>query len=63
MAREMPAINHAEQMCHTCVTTKQRRHPFPWQALYREQEQLKLVYGDLCGPMMPVTPGGWRYCL
>jgi hypothetical protein len=29
MVRGMPVIKHAEQVCDTCVTTKQRRCPFP----------------------------------
>ena len=24
---------------------------------------LELVHGDLCGPIMPSTNGGWRYFL
>lgn len=45
------------------VVTKQRRHPFPRQALYRAQEQLELVLGDLCGPVTLATPGGRCYSL
>ena len=62
MVRGMPVIKHAEQVCDTCVTTKQRRRPLPQQAQYRAQE-LELVHGDLCGPVTPATPGGRRYFL
>jgi hypothetical protein len=31
--------------------------------LYRAQEQLELIHGDLCGPVTPTTPGGQRYFL
>jgi hypothetical protein len=29
MVHGMPVIKHPEQFCDTCVTTKQRLHPFP----------------------------------
>ena len=32
MARGLPVIKHAEQVCDTCVVTKQRWRPFPQQA-------------------------------
>ena len=59
----MPVINHVEQLCDTYITTKQRRRPFPRQAMYHAHEQLELVLSDLCGPVTPVTPGGRRYFL
>lgn len=34
MAHGMSVINHVEPLCDTCVTTKQRRRPFPRQPLY-----------------------------
>jgi hypothetical protein len=34
MARGMPKIDHVEQVCDTCVTTKQRRRSFPAAATY-----------------------------
>jgi transposase InsO family protein len=63
MARGMPVVNHVEQVCDTCVTTKQRRRSFPAAAAYRAQNQLELVHGDLCGPVTPATPAGNRYIL
>ena len=24
---------------------------------------MELVHGDLCGPVTPATPGGWRFFL
>ena len=59
----MLVINHVEQLCDTYITTKQRRRPFPRQAMYHAHEQLELVLSDLCGPVTPVTPGGRRYFL
>jgi len=63
MARGLPVIKHAEQICDTYVVTKQRRRPFPQQARCHAEEPLEMVIGDLCGPMMSATPGGRRYFL
>jgi hypothetical protein len=63
MVRSMPYIDHIEQLGNTCVVTKLKCQPFPRQASYRATEQLELVHGDLCGPMSPGIPGGWRYFL
>jgi hypothetical protein len=63
MVRGMPVIKHDGHLCGTCVVTKQRRAPFPAQAQYCVQEPLELMHGDLCGPVMPGTPGGRRYFL
>ena len=53
MMRGLPIIKHVEQVCDTCVITKQRCYTFPLQALYRAEKPLELVRSDLCGPMMP----------
>jgi transposase InsO family protein len=45
------------------MVTKLKRWPFPRQVVYRAQKQLELVHGDLCGPVMPATPGGRHYFL
>jgi hypothetical protein len=63
MARDIPVIKHAAQVCDTCVTTKMRRRPFPQKAAYRTEQPLELVHGDLCGPITLATPGGRRYFL
>lgn len=63
MVCELPLIGHVKQLCDTCVATKQRRRSFPCQALYRAQQQLELIHGDLCGPMTPATPGKRCYFL
>jgi hypothetical protein len=44
MVRGMPCIDHVEQLCDTCVVTKQKCRPFPRQASYRVAEQLELVH-------------------
>jgi hypothetical protein len=57
MTRGLPMINHVDKFCDICVITKHRRAPFPAEAQYRTQEPLKLVHGDLCGPVTPATLG------
>jgi transposase InsO family protein len=61
MVRGLSSFDHVEQLCDVCVLMKQRRLPFPQQSSFRAKEQLKLVHGDLCGPMTTATPGGRRY--
>jgi hypothetical protein len=57
MARGVLVIDHVEQVCDTCVTTKMRRRSFPAATQYRAKQPLELVHGDLCGL---VTPATWR---
>jgi hypothetical protein len=59
----LPQLAHVEQLCDVCITTKHQCAPFPNQAKYRADKPLELVHGDLCGPIMPATPGGWHYIL
>jgi transposase InsO family protein len=63
MVQGLPSFDHVEQLCDVCVLTKQRRLPFPQQSSFRAKERLKLMHGDLCGPVTPATPGGRRYFL
>jgi transposase InsO family protein len=63
MVHEILTIDHADELCEACLARKQRRTPFPQQARYRATRPLKLVYGDLCGPITPATPSGKKYFL
>jgi transposase InsO family protein len=63
MVKGLPEIDHIEQVYEDCVLAKQKRTPFPRAAKYRAQEELKLVHGDLCGPISPSTPAGNVYFL
>ena len=63
MVRGMPLVEHADQVCDSCLVGKQRRAPFPMEANYRADYRLDLVHGDLCGPILPPTHGGKRYFL
>jgi transposase InsO family protein len=59
----MPKLEHVNQLYDVCITTKQRRAPFPKKAKYCTQRPLELVHSDVYGPISPVTPGGRRYFL
>jgi hypothetical protein len=63
MVRGLPQIDQVEQLCDCCVITKQRRSPFPGRSLFRAEDRLELVHGDLCGPISPATPGGKKHFL
>jgi transposase InsO family protein len=45
------------------MVAKQKRLPFPAQALYRADLPMELWHGDLCGPISPATPAGKEYFL
>ena len=63
LVRGLPAIEQVDQLCEACIAGKQRRTPFPDQALWRAEHALELVHGDLCGPVAPATPSGNAYFL
>jgi hypothetical protein len=63
MVRGLPAIDHVEQLCESCLTGKQRRHPFSAVSKFRATRSLELVHADLCGLITPLTPGGKRLFL
>jgi hypothetical protein len=56
-------IGQVGQLCEACQTGKQRRTSFPTKVEYRVERRLKLVHGDLCGPISPVTLRGNKYFL
>ena len=61
MVRGLPHIEHAGELCDSCLAEKQRRLPFPKTAKYHAAEALELVHGDLYGPITPATHGGRKY--
>ena len=63
MVRGLPCVEHAQQVCDGCLIEKQRRAPFPQEAVYRASKVLELVHADLCGPITPATPTGNKYFL
>jgi hypothetical protein len=58
MVQGLLSFDHVEQFFDVCMLMKQRRLPFPQQSSFRAKEWLKLMHGDLCGPVTPATPGG-----
>ena len=46
-----------------CLMSKKKRRPFPSQENYSSKKVLKLVHGDLCGPISPKTSLGQIYFL
>lgn len=63
MVRGLPELEHVDQFCDVCITTKHRRTPFPKKANFRTEGRLDLVHGDVCGPINTATHGGRRYFL
>lgn len=63
MVRGLPQLDHVDQLCDACLAGKQRRAPFPQEAIHRATGRLDLVHGDLCGPVTPATHGGRSYFL
>jgi transposase InsO family protein len=63
MVQCLPSLDQVEQFCDVCVLTKQMRLPFHKQSSFRAKERLKLIHGDLCGPVTLATPRGRCYFL
>lgn len=57
----LPDISVEKETCVSCLLGKQARKPFPQATSYRATHPLELVHGDLCGPIIPSTPGQKRY--
>ncbi|GKC87091.1 ribonuclease H-like domain, reverse transcriptase, RNA-dependent DNA polymerase [Tanacetum coccineum] len=54
-------LKHTTQVCDVCLIGKHSRAPFPKKAKARSTSPLDLVYGDLCGPIIPPTPSEKKY--
>ena len=52
-----------EDLCSSCVTSKQTRAPFPSSAKYKASRALEVIHGDLCGPFALETLVGNKYFL
>ena len=61
MVTGLPHIEHAGKLCDSCLVRKQRRLTFSKKAKYHAVEALKLVHGDLYGPITPMTPNRRKY--
>ena len=58
LVKGLPIIHKREELCSSCVTSKQARKSFPSSAKFRASRPLELIHGDLCGPFAPGTLGG-----
>lgn len=61
MVLGMPDIKQPNDVCRGCLMSKQSRKSFLNEAKFTAIRPLKLVHGDLCGPILPCTPGGNKY--
>ena len=57
----LPHIEHAGELCDSCLARKQRRLSILKTVKYRVAKALELVHGDLCVLIMPVTPRERKY--
>ena len=63
LVRGLPKVGQVDQLREACLTSKQKRLPFPKKVEYRARRILELVHGDLCGPIAPETPNSSKYFL
>ena len=49
----LPHSSKFEHKCSCCVAGKHARVPFPTSTQFRASKPLKLVYVDICGPIIP----------
>jgi hypothetical protein len=63
MVEGLPQIKQIEQVCDDYALGKQHRAAFPRASNYRASGGLELVHSDLCGQILPPTPGGKEYFL
>jgi transposase InsO family protein len=63
LVRGMPLLDHINQVCDACLAGKHWRTTFLQHALSHSTEVLQLLHGDLCRPIMPLTPNGNCYFL
>lgn len=61
MAKGLPPINHADQLCEGCLLGKHSRKSFPEEASTRAKKPLELVHSDVCGPINPSSLGKSNY--
>ncbi|KAD4584327.1 hypothetical protein E3N88_21928 [Mikania micrantha] len=61
MVHGVPKITYLSNPCEICLAGKQARGPFPKHTSFRAIKPLKLIHGDLCGPISPITPAGKKY--
>nr|GFB25802.1 zinc finger, CCHC-type [Tanacetum cinerariifolium] len=60
MVQGLPKITKQNGLYEGCLEGKQARKSFPTHSNCMSTRRLKLVHGDLCGPISPPTPAGNR---
>ncbi|KAI9152926.1 hypothetical protein LWI28_003161 [Acer negundo] len=63
MVKGLPNIHHLNELCESCVLSKQHRNSFGKKANWRATMPLELVHTDVCGPLTPVSNGQNQYFL
>ncbi|KAI9201145.1 hypothetical protein LWI28_018928 [Acer negundo] len=63
MVKGLSNIHHPNEMCESCVLSKQHRNSFGKEANWRATMPLELVHTDVCGPLTPVSNGQNQYFL
>uniref|UniRef100_A0A0D3AGX0 GAG-pre-integrase domain-containing protein n=1 Tax=Brassica oleracea var. oleracea TaxID=109376 RepID=A0A0D3AGX0_BRAOL len=53
MVKELPSINHPNQVCEGCLLGKQFQMSFPKESETRARKPLELIHTDVCGPIKP----------
>ena len=61
MVHGFPNVGLSNEVCTGCLKSKQVRKSFQQKSSFSATQALQLVYGDLCGPIDPITPGGNKY--
>lgn len=61
MAYGMPSLIQPKEVCKGCLLSKKTCKPFPSQSNFTARAALKLIHGDLCGPISPHTTAGNKY--
>ena len=63
MVKGLPNIQHPNEICESCVLSKQHRHSFGKQFDWRASKPLELIHTDVCGPLRPLSNRQNRYFL
>ena len=61
LVKDMPPIQHPDQLCEACIIGKHHRRPFVTQTYQRASEALEIVHSDVCGPLNVESNGNNRY--
>ncbi|KAL5810692.1 hypothetical protein ACOSQ4_027260 [Xanthoceras sorbifolium] len=63
MVKGLPNIHHPNEICKSCILSKQHRNSFGKEANWKATMPLELVHTYVCGPLTPVSNGQNQYFL